>query len=62
MIMAKLKDADIASRPKGIDQIPDEEIARHAARHGEVARANRSTSTPRATVRNWPPRKRPRSR
>ncbi len=27
MIMAKLKDADIASRPKGVDQIPDEEIA-----------------------------------
>jgi uncharacterized protein YqeY len=26
MIMAKLKDADIASRPKGVDQIPDEEI------------------------------------
>ena len=26
MVMAKLKDADIASRPKGIDAIPDEEI------------------------------------
>jgi uncharacterized protein YqeY len=26
MIMARLKDTDIASRPKGIDQIPDEEI------------------------------------
>ena len=26
MIMAKLKDTDIASRPKGIDKIPDEEI------------------------------------
>jgi uncharacterized protein YqeY len=26
MIMAKLKDTDIASRPKGVDQIPDEEI------------------------------------
>jgi uncharacterized protein len=26
MIMAKLKDTDIASRPKGIDQIPDQEI------------------------------------
>lgn len=26
MIMAKLKDTDILSRPKGIDQIPDEEI------------------------------------
>jgi uncharacterized protein YqeY len=26
MIMAKLKDTDIASRPKGLDQIPDEEI------------------------------------
>jgi hypothetical protein len=26
MIMAKLKDADIALRPKGIDQIQDEEI------------------------------------
>ena len=26
MIMAKLKDADIASRPKGIDKVPDEEI------------------------------------
>jgi uncharacterized protein YqeY len=27
MIIAKLKDADIASRPKGIPHIPDEEIA-----------------------------------
>jgi len=26
MILAKLKDTDIASRPKGIDQIPDDEI------------------------------------
>jgi uncharacterized protein YqeY len=26
MIMAKLKDTDIASRPKGIEQVPDEEI------------------------------------
>jgi uncharacterized protein YqeY len=26
MIMARLKDTDIAARPKGIDQIPDEEI------------------------------------
>jgi uncharacterized protein YqeY len=26
MMMAKLKDTDIASRPKGIDKIPDEEI------------------------------------
>ncbi len=26
MIMAKLKDIDIASRPKGIDKVPDEEI------------------------------------
>jgi uncharacterized protein YqeY len=26
MILAKLKDTDIASRPKGIDKIPDEEI------------------------------------
>jgi uncharacterized protein len=26
MIMAKLKDTDIAARPKGIDQVPDEEI------------------------------------
>jgi uncharacterized protein YqeY len=26
MIMAKLKDVDIASRPKGIDKVPDEEI------------------------------------
>ena len=26
MIMAKLKDVDIASRPKGIDRVPDEEI------------------------------------
>jgi uncharacterized protein YqeY len=26
MIMAKLKDTDIASRPKGIDQVPDDEI------------------------------------
>ena len=26
MIMAKLKDADIASRPKGVPEIPDEEI------------------------------------
>src|SRR5271156_1535658 len=26
MIMAKLKDTDIASRPKGIDKVPDEEV------------------------------------
>jgi uncharacterized protein YqeY len=26
MIMAKLKDLDIASRPKGIDKIPDDEV------------------------------------
>ena len=26
MILAKLKDADIAARPKGIDKVPDEEI------------------------------------
>jgi uncharacterized protein YqeY len=26
MIMARLKDTDIASRPKGIDQVPDDEI------------------------------------
>jgi uncharacterized protein len=26
MVMAKLKDSDIASRPKGIDHIPDEDI------------------------------------
>lgn len=26
MIMAKLKDVDIASRPKGIDKVPDEDI------------------------------------
>ena len=38
MIMAKLKDTDIASRPKGVDQIPDEEIVVDAARHGEIPR------------------------
>jgi uncharacterized protein len=26
MIMAKLKDTDIAARPKGIDKVPDEEV------------------------------------
>jgi uncharacterized protein YqeY len=26
MVMAKLKDTDIAARPKGIDEVPDEEI------------------------------------
>lgn len=26
MIMAKLKDADIAARPKGVDRIPDDEV------------------------------------
>jgi uncharacterized protein YqeY len=26
MIMAKLKDSDIAARPKGVDKVPDEEI------------------------------------
>jgi uncharacterized protein len=26
MVMAKLKDSDIAARPKGIEQIPDEDI------------------------------------
>ena len=27
MILAKLKEADIAARPKGIDKIPDEDVA-----------------------------------
>src|SRR5271168_2211775 len=27
MILAKLKDADIASRPKGVPEIPDDDIA-----------------------------------
>jgi uncharacterized protein len=26
MIMAKLKDTDIASRPKGVDKVPDDEV------------------------------------
>ena len=26
MVMAKLKDTDIASRPKGIDKVPDEDV------------------------------------
>ena len=26
MILAKLKDTDIASRPKGIDKVPDDEV------------------------------------
>jgi uncharacterized protein YqeY len=26
MILSKVKDADIAARPKGIDQVPDEEV------------------------------------
>lgn len=26
MVMAKLKDTDIASRPKGIDKVPDDEV------------------------------------
>jgi uncharacterized protein YqeY len=26
MIMAKLKDTDIAARPKGVDKVPDEEV------------------------------------
>jgi len=26
MVMAKLKDTDIASRPKGVDQVPDEAV------------------------------------
>jgi uncharacterized protein YqeY len=26
MVMAKLKDTDIAARPKGIDKVPDEEV------------------------------------
>jgi uncharacterized protein YqeY len=26
MVMAKLKDTDIAARPKGVDKVPDEEI------------------------------------
>ena len=37
MILAKLKDTDIAARPKGVDQVPDDRDRRHAARHGEVA-------------------------
>src|SRR6202789_2054518 len=26
MVMAKLKDTDIAARPKGVDKVPDEDI------------------------------------
>src|SRR5271154_7104782 len=26
MIMAKLKDSDIAARPKGVDKVPDDEV------------------------------------
>ena len=37
MILARLKDADIAARPKGVTAVPDDEIIGDAARHGEVA-------------------------
>ena len=29
MILARLKDVDIAARPKGIDRVPDEEVIAH---------------------------------
>ncbi len=61
MILAKLKDTDIAARPKGIDKVPDEEIARHAARHGQIPPRSRWRSTSRATGPNWRPRRKPRS-
>jgi hypothetical protein len=34
MIMAKVKDIDIAARPKGVDRVPDEEVV--AALRGMV--------------------------
>ena len=61
MIMAKLKDVDIAARPKGIDKVPDEDIL--GMLRGMVKSRRESVElTPRATALNSPPRKRPRSR
>ncbi len=36
MIQAKLKDTDIAARPKGVEQVPDEEIFAHAALDDQI--------------------------
>ena len=31
MILARVKDADIAARPKGVQSVPDDEILAHCA-------------------------------
>ena len=37
MIQAKLKDTDIAARPKGVTAMPDDEIFAHAALDDQIA-------------------------
>ena len=36
MVLAKIKDADIAARPKGITAIPDDEVMANLARHDQI--------------------------
>ena len=60
MILARLKDVDIAARPKGVDRVPDEEVI--ATLRGMVKSRRESVdSTGRASGRTWLPRRRPRS-
>ena len=61
MIMAKLKDTDIAVPPEGHRPDTGRGHHRHAARHGEIAAGIGGPVYARATAPNWPPRKRPRS-
>ena len=62
MIMARLKDIDIAARPKGVDKVPDDEVL--AMLRGMVKSRRESVDAvpARATGRNWWPRRKPRSR
>ena len=60
MIMAKLKDIDIAARPKGIDKVPDDEVL--AMLRGMVKSRRESwTCIVRATARTWWTRRKPKS-
>ena len=60
MILAKLKDTDIAARPNG--PVGEDGHPGDAAGDGQVRARTRSPSTARATARSSPPRRRRRSR
>ncbi len=61
MILARLKDTDIAARPKGVDTVPDAEIL--AMLRGMVKSRRESVDLYRQGNRPiWSPRRRPRSR